>query len=78
MQPRLLMRSIYGTGKPRAAHDQSVDAILAILALISILESAWLSMVANSDELPHQAHRDRVQVDILPDRLRIATLDTGC
>jgi transposase len=41
----LLMRSIYGAGKPRAAHDQSAEAILAILALIRVLESAWLSMV---------------------------------
>ena len=37
----LLMRSIYGAGKPRAAHDQSVEAIFAILALIRVLESVW-------------------------------------
>jgi transposase len=37
----LLMRSIYGAGKPRAAHDQSVDAIFAILAFIRVLESVW-------------------------------------
>src|SRR5271155_6032542 len=30
----LLMRSTYGSGKPRAAHDRVVDAILAILAVI--------------------------------------------
>jgi transposase len=53
----LLMRSIYGAGKPRAAHDQSVEAIFAILALIRVLESAWEASWANSDELPHQAHR---------------------
>lgn len=53
----LLMRSIYGAGKPRAAHDQSVEAILAILALIRALESVWEAWWANSDELPHQAHR---------------------
>jgi hypothetical protein len=40
----LLMRSIYGAGKPRAAHDRSVEAILTILALIRVLESTWLSM----------------------------------
>jgi transposase len=50
----LLMRSIYGAGKPRAAHDQSVEAILAILALIRVLESVWDAWWANSDELPHQ------------------------
>ena len=50
----LLMRSIYGAGKPRAAHDQSVEAIFAILALIRVLESVWDAWWANSDELPHQ------------------------
>jgi transposase len=53
----LLMRSIYGAGKPRAAHDQSVEAIFAILALMRVLESAWEAWWANSDELLHQAHR---------------------
>src|SRR5258708_3391129 len=53
----LLMRSIYGAGKPRAAHDQSVEAILAILALIRVLESAWLSMVGELRRTARQAHR---------------------
>jgi transposase len=53
----LLMRSIYGAGKPRAAHDQSVEAILAILALIRVLESVWEAWWANSGDLQHQAHR---------------------
>jgi transposase len=53
----LLMRSLYGAGKPRAAHDQSVEAIFAILALIRVLESAREAWWANSDELPHPAHR---------------------
>jgi transposase len=53
----LLMRSIYGAGKPRAAHDQSVEAIFAILALIRALESVWEACWANTDELPRQAHR---------------------
>jgi hypothetical protein len=53
----LLMRSIYGAGKPRAAHHQSVEAIFAILALIRVLESVWEAWCGNSDELPRQAHR---------------------
>jgi transposase len=53
----LLMRSIYGAGKPRAAHDQSVEAILAILALIRVLESVWEAWWANSSQLSRQAHR---------------------
>jgi transposase len=35
----LLMRSLYGVGKPRAAHDRIIDGILAILAFISALEA---------------------------------------
>src|SRR5215469_14615474 len=34
----LLMRSVYGSGKPRAAHDRIVDAILTILALMKAVE----------------------------------------
>jgi transposase len=74
----LLMRSIYGAGKPRAAHDQSVEAIFAILALMRVLESVWEAWWANSDGLPHQAHWLAPWVDILPDRLKITNLDTGC
>jgi hypothetical protein len=37
----LLMRSVYGAGKPRAAHNLSVEALSAILALITVLESVW-------------------------------------
>ena len=48
----LWMRSVYGAGKPRAAHDQSDEAILAILALIRVLETARESWWMNSDELP--------------------------
>ena len=53
----LLMRSIYGAGKPRAAHDQLVEVIFAILALIRVLESVREAWWANTDELPRQAHR---------------------
>src|SRR4029434_8286434 len=70
----LLMRSIYGAGKPRAAHDQSFEAIFAILALIRVLESAWEAWCENSDKLPHQGHRPRPWVDILPNGLKISTL----
>ena len=53
----LLLRSTYGAGKPRAAHDQSLEAIFAILALMSVLESVWEAWCANSDALPLPAHR---------------------
>jgi transposase len=53
----LLMRSVYGAGKPRAAHDQSFEVIFAILALIRALESVWAAWWANTDELLRQAHQ---------------------
>jgi transposase len=34
----LLMRSMYGSGKPRAAHDGVVDALLTILAVMKTVE----------------------------------------
>ena len=36
----LLMRSIYGSGKPRSAHDRVIEAILAFLSLIKVAEAS--------------------------------------
>ena len=35
----LLMRSLYGAGKPRAAHDRAIQAIFGVLALMPAVES---------------------------------------
>jgi len=35
----LLMRSLYGAGKPRAAHDRVIEAVFAILAFLKARES---------------------------------------
>jgi hypothetical protein len=53
----LLMRSMYGAGKPRAAHDQAVEVIFAILALIKVISSISGSWCTNSGNLPGQANR---------------------
>jgi transposase len=37
----LLMRSAYGSGKPRAAHDAVVDALFTILAVMSAVEGQF-------------------------------------
>src|ERR1700693_105005 len=44
----LLMRSIYGSGKPRAAHDGAIEAILTILAVIKTVEGLFNTTSANS------------------------------
>src|SRR5450432_3325821 len=42
----LLMRSLYGSGKPRAAHDRAVEAVLMILAVIEAVEDIFSSAPA--------------------------------
>ena len=39
----LLLRSIYGAGKPKAAYNRAVAAIFAILAVIRAVERCFLS-----------------------------------
>jgi transposase len=53
----LLMRSLYGAGKPRAAHDRAVEAVFALLCLIKAITSATASWAANSDRLTRQGPR---------------------
>ena len=53
----LLMRSMHGAGKPKAVHDQAIEAVFAILALIKALDSALEPWWANSGNLPDQTHR---------------------
>ena len=44
----LLMRSTYGSGKPRAAHDRAAEAILMILAVIRAVNDIFVSALAHS------------------------------
>ena len=53
----LLLRSMFGAGKPRAAHDQAVEAVFEILALIKAIASLSDSWCANAGNLLRQAHR---------------------
>src|SRR6267143_5331387 len=74
----LLMRSRYGAGKPRAAHDHVVDAVLAILAFIKALQDLFTPSSTNSgtpvailllvDEMPR----------VVPANRKSDGLDTGC
>src|SRR5713226_5111496 len=46
----LLMRSTYGSGKPRAAHDAVIDAILTILAVMRAVEDHFPAWSVDFDE----------------------------
>jgi hypothetical protein len=48
----LLLRSWYGAGKPRAAHDRIVEAVFAILAFMGVVESLYRK---SGRELPKSA-----------------------
>src|ERR1041385_952312 len=37
----LLMRSIYGSGKPRAAHEGVIELVFALLALMKAFDALW-------------------------------------
>jgi transposase len=53
----LLLRSLYGAGKPKAAHDHSRSAVLAILAFMKALESAFAPRSANYAVQPLNSRR---------------------
>jgi transposase len=53
----LLMRSRYGSGKPRAAHDEVVDAILTILAVMKAVEDVFIPSSAMSCRQPRVSRR---------------------
>jgi transposase len=53
----LLMRSLFGAGKPRAAHDLAVEVILAILTFIEAVEGPSQSCFANSGGRPTISYR---------------------
>ena len=55
----LLMRSLYGAGKPRAAHDRAIEAVFAVLAFMNAIKGVLQPQSANSDRQQRQAHRFR-------------------
>ena len=48
----LLLRSMYGAGKPKAAHNRAVAAIFAILAVLRAVEDYFLSWWSNLYDQP--------------------------
>jgi hypothetical protein len=75
----LLMRSLYGSGKPKAAHDRIQAAILATLMLL-----ATVNCVPESAARPRRASdprgfaRTHYRRSRCWTRSKIAGLDTGC
>jgi transposase len=74
----LLMRSLYGSGKPRAAHEGAIELFFELLALMKALDALWVPPSANlggSDSLLCRSKYSRL------DSWRTSKnggLDTGC
>jgi transposase len=74
----LLMRSLHGAGKPRAAHDRVFEAIFAILAFLKAMESTSQPQLdlpghyAASNFLIHS------QSGLMSAGRKMGGLDTGC
>jgi len=62
----LLMRSRYGSGEPRAAHDEAIDAILAILAVIIAVEDLFTPGSANSHGVVRVSRESKPAVSFFP------------
>lgn len=62
----LLMRSLYGAGKPRAAHDRTIEAVWTTLAFMRAIEVFWPLRTVNSTRQDSHVHRSRKRCSSLP------------
>jgi transposase len=74
----LLMRSIYGVGKPKAAHDQLRQAVFAILAFIRGVEAFWQPPSVHSAYLMQKRGASAQSLFMLSRCPKSGGLGTGC
>jgi len=73
----LLMRSLYGAGKPRAAHDRTMGALLTILTVMKALEDIFTASSATFYREPRVSRRSDGDTSFFC-RWKMAGLDTAC
>jgi hypothetical protein len=73
----LLMRSIYGTGKPKAAHDHNREAVLAILAFMRAVEALCQPAISTPDADAKTSNLIALQFHLSRDS-KSAGLVAGC
>src|SRR5947199_281801 len=74
----LLMRSLYGAGKPRAAHEGVIELFFAFLALMKAFDALWVPQSVNLGDLDHLLCRSKYsRLDSWPTS-KNGGLDTGC
>jgi len=74
----LLMRSMYGAGKPRAAHEGVIELVFAFLALMQALDVLWAPQSANFGDRHRLLCRSKHSSRILGRPRKNGGLDTGC
>ena len=74
----LLLRSFYGVGKPKAAHDRADERFLLFLVFLAALEAAISSMCAitGDSHLPSSVRSPLRRLHSQRSKTRV--LDTGC
>lgn len=74
----LLLRSLYGAGKPKAAHDQPGKAVFAILAFIGAVKAVLEPESANCTVRLLTYKRSCDGKQSCPPVKKLSALDTGC
>jgi len=74
----LLMRSLYGSGKPRAAHDLAIEVIFAILGFLKAVDGLFKPHSAKSIGQPRIPCRSRSLLMCCARSRKSRGLDTGC
>jgi hypothetical protein len=64
----LLMRSMYGSGKPRAAHEGVIELVFAFLALMKAFDALWTRQSANPGDRARRLCRSKYSTRFLADR----------
>src|SRR3954465_13225369 len=74
----LLMRSLYGAGKPRAAHEGVIEPFFVFLAVMKAFDALWVPQSANLGDLDRLLCRSNYSgLDSWPTS-KNGGLDTGC
>ena len=74
----LLMRSMYGAGKPRAAHEGGIELFFAFLALMKAFDGLWGAQSANLGDLDRLLCRSKYSRSDSWRTSKNGGLDTGC
>jgi transposase len=74
----LLLRSLYGVGKPRAAHDRVIDAVFALLAFMNAVGGFPPTNSARCTDRRGRFPRSRRRCSLVCSVEKSAALDTGC